>query len=118
MRKHNKFYKLIHPGAPYGLLLRKPRARKQARRAKSAEMFAVIFFPKITGIMNAQVGFYNLRLSQTPEAARVKFMDDIKKGEKWATYADAGHRVRRVRIIDLGDASALPKKKVRIRRKK
>jgi hypothetical protein len=33
-----------------------------------------------------------------------KFLDGIKKDEKWETYADAGYRVRKVRIDDRGDA--------------
>ena len=66
----------------------------------------MIFFPKITGLMKASVDFYGLHktLSQSPEAAIAKFMDSIKQGETWDTYQDAGHRVRKVKISDLGDA--------------
>ena len=105
--RDSKFYALVHPGAPKGIMTRKPRMKKQDRRAKSGEMYAVIFFPKITGLGKAQVNFYGLEgtLSQSPKAAIAKFMDRIKQGETWKTYSDAGHRVRRVRIVDLGDAS-------------
>ena len=101
-----KFYALVHPGAPGGIVLKKPRARKQAKRAKSEEMYCVVFFPKITGIIEATVNFYGIRttMANTPEAAKVFFMDRIAKGEKWETYHDAGHRIRKVRVIDLGDA--------------
>ncbi len=106
MQKEPKFYKLVHPGAPGGLVLRKPRKRKQAKRAKSAEMYAVVFFPKITGIGPAHVDFYGVRttLANSPEAAKVLFMDRIAKGEKWKRYAEAGHRVRKIKVLDLGDA--------------
>ena len=101
-----KFYELVHPGGPGGVLFRKPRMKKQDRRAKSETMYAVVFFPKITGIGPAEVNHYGIRttLAQTPEAAKVMFMDRIAKGEKWKTYADAGHRIRKVKIMDMGDA--------------
>ena len=105
MPEDTKFYELVHPGAPSGIVLRKPRMRKQDKRAKSCEMYTVVFFPKITGIGTAQVSFYGLEtLSQSPEAAKAKFMDRIAKSETWKTYAHAGHRVRRVKVLDLGDA--------------
>ena len=105
MAKKQKFYELIHPGAPGGVTYRKPRLRKQDRRAKSAEIYAVVFFPKITGFGPAQVNFYGIRttLAQSPQAAKVMF-NRIAKGEKWKTYTDAGHLIRRVKVIDLGDA--------------
>lgn len=106
-KKPLRFYEL-HPdgGGPRGLVTFKPKRRKQDRRAKPIEMFAVIFFPKISGIGKATMYFYAVdgTLAQSPEAARVKFMDRIKQGEKWETYAEAGNRIRRVRLIDLGDA--------------
>jgi hypothetical protein len=107
MSKH-KFFQLVHPGAPRGIVRSRSglKMRKQDRRAKSDEMYAVVFFPKITGIGKAQIGFYSLRdtLSATPEAAKARFMDGIARGEKWETYHDAGHRIRRVKVIDMGDA--------------
>ena len=106
MKKETKFYELVHPGGPGGIVLRKPRKRKQAKRAKSVEMYAVVFFPKITGIVSAHVDFYGVRttLANSPEAAKTLFMDRIAKGEKWKTYHDAGHRVRKIKISDRGDA--------------
>ena len=106
MKKETKFYELIHPGGPKGVLLQKPRRRKQNRRAKPAEMYAVVFFPKITGIGPARLHSYCVRttLANSPKAAKILFMDKIIKGEKWKTYHDAGHRVRKVKITDLGDS--------------
>lgn len=105
-KRERRFFAYVHPGAPGGVTYKRPKLREQDRRAKPAELYAVVFFPKITGLMKAQVNFYGLRetLSATPEAAKVRFMDSIKKGEKWATYHHAGHRVRKVKVIDLGDA--------------
>lgn len=106
--KYYKLWELTHPGGPKGLINRrqKPKERKQDNRATSCEGYAVIFFPKITGIGKANMWMWRTveTVSQTPEAAIIKFMDKIKKGEKWETYYDAGHRVRKVRLVDLGDA--------------
>ena len=106
MDDDHKFYALIHPGGPGGAVSRKPRMRKQDKRAKSAEFYAVVFFPKITGIGPAGICHYdiNTTISLSPEAAKAKFMDRITKGQKWETYADAGHRIRKVKVLDLGDA--------------
>lgn len=104
--KEQKFYELIHPGSVRGLVLRKPRMRKQDRRFKSSEYYAVVFFPKITGLGKADAGWPNTAetLSRSPEAAKAKFMDHIAKSETWGTYEHAGHKIRRVKIVDLGDA--------------
>lgn len=98
-----KFYELVHPGGPGGLVLRKPRMRKQAKRFKAVEFYAAVFFPKITGIGNAHGWHLIDTLSQTPEAAKAKYLDGICKGETWATYEDAGWKIRKVKISDLGD---------------
>ncbi len=105
MSKDKKFYELVHPGGPSGIVPWKPRMRKQDKRAKPAEMYAVVFFPKITSIGPAQVDFYGVRttLANSAEAAKTLFMDRIAKGEKWKTYHEAGHRIRKIRISDLGD---------------
>ena len=89
-----------------GVVLGKSRRRKQDKRARSAEMYAVIFFPKVTGIGKANVNFFGVQstLAQSPEAARVRFMDRIAPGESWESYHKAGHRVRKVKILDMGDA--------------
>lgn len=89
-----------------GATYTKPKRRKQDRRAKSCEGYAVIFFPKITGLWRARVDMMSLAetFSQSPNAAKVKFLDSIAKGCTWAEYARAGHRIRKVRITDMGDA--------------
>jgi hypothetical protein len=100
-----KFYELVHPGGMRGLLLKKPRMRKQDSKFKPGEFYAVVFFPKITRIGSATAAWPSTieTLARSPEAAIVKFMDRIKQGESWETYHDAGHRGRRVKITDLGD---------------
>ena len=107
MSEAHKFYELVHPGGWKGLLTRKPRMKKrQDRRAKSLEAYVAVFFPKITGLGPAGIQHYDIanRIARTPEAAKVKYLDGIIKGEKWETYADAGWKIRKVKIIDLGDA--------------
>lgn len=83
-----------------------PAPRKQDKRAKSEEYYVVAFFPKFQFGMKASIGFFDLRstISASPDAAVVRFMDGIRQGEKWSDYAKAGHRVRKVRVVDLGDA--------------
>lgn len=108
--KKFRFYEL-HPdgGGPKGLVSFKPKMRKQDKRALPSEFYAVVFFPKITGIGKASVDFYGISrtISNSPEAAKSKFMDGIRKGEKWATYAKAGHCVRKLKISDMGDATTV-----------
>lgn len=109
----NKFYELIHPGGPGGLFkeegqdgkkLRMKR-QKQDKEFKTYEGYMVVFFPKITGIGPAHIFNTDVHtLSNSPEAAKAKYMDRITKGEIWETYADAGWRIRKIRISDLGDA--------------
>lgn len=106
MARERKIYTLDHKKHGIGgVTYRKPKRKKQDRRAKPSEMYAVIFFPKIEGIGAASVDFFGLRdtLSATPAAAKVRFMDRIHKDCTWAQYARAGHRVRKVKVIDLGD---------------
>lgn len=107
-----KWYELDHKIHGIGGLSPKyPKRRKQDRRAKAWEGYAVIFFPQyeMSG-MRAEVGFLETQetLSQTAEAARIKYADRIggtgNPDKKWEEYNKAGHRVRRVRIIDLGPA--------------
>ena len=107
MREDAKFYQLVHPGGFTGLLTRKPRMKKgQDRRAKSLEAYVAVFFPKITGLGPATVWGHDVsaRIAQTPEAAKVKYMDGLAKTETWETYADAGWRIRKIKIVDLGEA--------------
>jgi hypothetical protein len=87
-----------------------PKPRKEDRRAKSWEGYAVVFFPQYDIGWKATVSFHSTlgTLSQTPEAARVRYADNIggpdSPDKKWAQYHHAGHRVRRIKIIDLGPA--------------
>jgi hypothetical protein len=102
-----RFYQL-HPdgGGVGGLVHKKPKMRKQDKRARSGDFYAVVFFPRISLIGPATLVWPGTvdSLANSPEAAKTIFMDRIRKGEKWETYAKAGHRVRRIRISDLGDA--------------
>jgi len=91
-----------------GITKRMPKPRKQDNRARAWEGYAVVFFPQYEIGFKATVGFHQTldTLSQTPEAARVRFADNIGGAEspdvKWKEYHKAGHRVRKVRVIDLG----------------
>ena len=93
-----------------GLLPHFPKPRKQDRRAIPMDAYAVIFFPRYKFGWKATIGFMNIEetISQTPEAARVRYADRIGGKEspdkKWKEYHKAGHMVRRIRIIDLGPA--------------
>ena len=93
-----------------GLTYTEPKPRAQDSRAEPWEGYAVVFFPKYDLGFKAQIGFISTieTLSQTAEAARIKFTDHIGGKEdpnkKWTDYHAAGHCIRKVRIIDLGDA--------------
>jgi hypothetical protein len=103
-----KFYPLDHKKHGVGGVVMKPfKPRKQDRRAKPAEFFCVVFFPTITQIGNASLAYPRIydTFAQTSETAKAKFLDNMAKGEKWDNYHKAGHRIRRVRISDLGDAA-------------
>jgi hypothetical protein len=108
--EQNRFWQLVHPGAPRGLVCKEPEFREQDAEALPVEGYAVIFFPKISGLGRATMAFYSAErtFSQTPEAAITKFLDGLSKGQTWETYADAGHKVRRVKMIDLGDPEPSP----------
>ena len=88
-----------------GVVLRKPRERKQAKRAKSFAGYMDVFFPTITGLWPATIMYGDLEtFASTPDAARMKYMDRRPKSDKWTSYQRAGHRIRKVKIIDMGDA--------------
>lgn len=101
-----KYYALIHPGGMGGVVRGKPEMREQDKEAAPAEGYAVVFFPKISGIGPASLDWPRIgaTLARTPEAAIAKFMDGVAEGQTWETYYDGGNRVRRVRVVDLGDA--------------
>lgn len=105
----SRFYELTHPGGPKGLLTEKPVERKQDDIAQPVEMYAVVFFPRLDRLGPAAI-YPRVweTLARTPEAAIAKFLDSLVPGEKWETYADAGHRVRKVIIADRGDAEGNP----------
>lgn len=88
-----------------GLLRHPPRYRKQDKRAKSFECFAVVFFPRVRGLWRAAI-YQDVfdKLAQTPAAARAKFLDGLAPLQSWRQYHRAGHRIRRIKITDLGDA--------------
>lgn len=105
----DKFYQLVHPGGPGGLGhdgLEEMRMREQDEQALPATLYAVCFFPRITNLGKAQLNFYPLHntLAQSPEAAITKYMDSMAPGQTWESYYDAGHRVRKICVTDLGDA--------------
>lgn len=89
-----------------GVVSKRPKRRKQDKEFRPGVMYAVVFFPKITVIGDAR--WQGIRschtLSETPEGAILKFMEGIAKTETWESYKKAGHRVRKIRISDLGDA--------------
>lgn len=101
-----KFWALVHPGGPRGIVHKEPKMQEQDQFALPTEGYAVAFFPKIDCLGPAMLSWPRVEqtFSQTPEAAIAKFMDGIVKGEKWETYQEAGHRVRRLCVTDLGDA--------------
>ena len=100
------FYQLVHPGGPGGVVSEKPEMRAQDAAFEPAVLYAAVFFPKLTCLGHAQFRHADLTtLSKTPEAARTKFMDAIASGETWAVYHDAGWRIRKVEIQDLGDST-------------
>lgn len=87
-----------------------PKPRKQDRRAKAWEGYSVVFFPQYRLGWKAHIGYHDTlqHMSQTPEAARVRFADKIggdkSPAQKWKNYYRAGHRVRKIKIIDMGPA--------------
>lgn len=107
-KRRFRFWEL-HPdgGGVRGLVHKKPKMRKQDRRAQPGEFYAVVFFPKISGIGRAHLCWPNTSdtIANSPAAAKAIFMDRIRKGEEWETYAKAGHRIRKIKIIDQGDAA-------------
>ena len=108
MTKKEKYTALDHKEHGVGGVIRgELRYRDQDREFVPGVMYAVVFFPKIEGIGKATWhGIHDVgTLARTPELAISKFMERITESETWETYHKAGHRVRRVRIADLGDAA-------------
>jgi hypothetical protein len=90
-----------------GLIRGKIKYRAQDKRAEPGEFYAVVFFPRIHGIGNASLRFISHMetLSQSPAAAKAKYLDRLAPGQKWADFVRAGHRIRKIRLTDLGDAA-------------
>ena len=93
-----------------GVVTGYPKKRKEDKLATHLEGYAVVFFPQYKLNFRASIWDQNIleTLSKTPETAIVKFCDRIggKKTlkQKWKQYSEAGHRVRKVKIIDMGKA--------------
>lgn len=90
-----------------GIVKGEPVLREQDEQAIAEEFFAVVFFPRLELLGPARVNFFGLHLSQSREAAIVKFLDSMALEQTWEEYERAGHKVRRVRVTDLGDAAPL-----------
>jgi len=81
---------------------------RKTKRAKPLEGYVVAFFmlPEV-GKREPLILPHTVRetLSTTPQMARLKWCDNVHGGTKsWRSYARAGHRIRKIKIIDLGDA--------------
>lgn len=96
-----------------GLLIKKPKLRKQDRRAKAVEMYLVAFFPRFTGIGRAAIWHTQAAhdLASSPETAIAKHMDCMAAEHTWDKARKAGWRLRRVKIIDMGDPTPSPRKR-------
>ena len=86
-----------------GLVKGRLRERKQDRRAKPLEMYAVAWFPKYTRLGPARLTHWQAipSMAHTPELAIAKFLDGTPN--KWDSLYEAGWRVRRVKLSDIGD---------------
>ena len=105
--EERKYFRLLTETVGVGgIMLEKPTLQEQDKEATPAEGYVVAFFPRIGQLGPATLSWPRVSetFSQTPETAIARFMDGIKKGEEWERYQEAGHRVRKVRLIDLGDA--------------
>lgn len=87
-----------------GIITVEPKPREQDLTFRPNEFHAVVFFPKIEGIGPAEVRKHTLveTLSNSPEAAISKFMDNIREGATWEQYVEAGWKVRKILVSDGG----------------
>ena len=99
------FTEMVHPGAPTGLIGGCLQMREQDEIFEPAEYYAVVFFPRVDFLGPATAKWPSVldTISNSPEASITKFMDRIVKSESWESYAEAGHKVRKILISDLGD---------------
>jgi hypothetical protein len=93
-----------------GIIRGKIREKEQDRAFEPCdELYAVVFFPRIENLGPAVIWSSTLKetLSHTPATAIAKFMDrgasPNDEFETWESYAEAGWKVRRLKIADLGD---------------
>ena len=79
--------------------------REQDAEFPAEEMYCVVFFPRVAGMPTA-VSPYMLQstAASTPEKAKMLFVGGLGGDAGWDEYAEAGWKVRKVRVIDLGDA--------------
>ena len=79
--------------------------REQDAEFPAEEMYCVVFFPRVSGMPTA-VSPYMLQstAASTPEKAKMLFVGGLGGDAGWDEYAEAGWKVRKVRVIDLGDA--------------
>ena len=92
-----------------GAVLGKLKYRKQDRRFKPEEFFAVVFFPKVKGIGPARIYKHGITetLSHSKATAIAKYDDahpSVRAKRSWKDSHAAGHMVRRIKIVDLGPA--------------
>lgn len=77
--------------------------REQDIQAEECVGHMVVFFPKFTKIGKAAIWKSNIdTFSNSPEAAKTKFLDSLADGEDWDKYEAAGWKIRRVRVVDAG----------------
>lgn len=83
-----------------------PRRQRQATEFEPREFYACVFFPKYTNLGPAAPLKHTLveTLSTSREAAIIKFMDRGITGETWKQYQNAGWKVRKIKVSDLGPA--------------
>ena len=105
----NRPYWVFYPDGTgiSGVTFKPPKMRPQHKRAKPVKGYAVVFFPKVSTLPTTEIWGRDIRetFAATPNAAKVKFMDRLSKSCKWKQYHEAGHRIRKVKIIDLGDVN-------------
>lgn len=107
-RKDNpdKYYQLLPASGIGGVMIKKPKLRKQDAKFVPGVYYAVVWFPKLDCIGRAYGSFNAIHetLAQSPEAAVTRYLDRIHPSNTWENAHAAGNRVRRVKITDLGDA--------------
>lgn len=80
--------------------------REQEKEFPPEEMYCVVFFPRVSGMPTVVIYPYMLQstAASTPEKAKMLFVGGLGGDAGWDQYAEAGWKVRKVRVVDLGDA--------------